>query len=104
MGDTRNCTIYSSTGGSISSGATDVILYCICRIGDIAVGPATWFNGNDMVGTSNDGSDNPYTRNNVPSPLIFTSFTSNEAGTYRCRSNESPAATIVLSVLGMYVK
>ena len=110
----HTCAIYSTslasmtvtsgsiTSGRIVSGATNVILYCICRINDVAAGPVTWFVGNQMVG-SNGGSDNPYTRDNVPTPLIFLSFTTTEVGTYQCRSN-TVTATIVLSLFGMYVK
>ena len=114
-GGSRTCAIYSTsltsmtvTSGSITcgrivSGATNVILYCICTINDVAVGPVTWHEGNQMVGL-NGGSDNPYTRDNVPTPLIFSSFTATEAGTYQCRGDNTGTATISLSLFGMYVK
>ena len=70
---------------SIPSGTQNVILYCICRRGDItAAGPTNWFiNGTQVTDTTASGN-NPYSRNNVPAPLIIPSFTSTSAGTYGC--------------------
>ena len=115
-GGMRSCTIYSTslvnmtmtgesiTSGAIANGTENVILYCICTVdNDVAVGPTTWFEGNPMVDTSNEESDNPYTRDNVPSPLIFTSFTRSDVGVYGCRSNTMESiATISLTISGMY--
>ena len=109
-GDDRVCTIYSpnvTTNGAlmnIPSGTQNVILYCICRIDDVAVGPTTWFIGGTAVThTTADGSGNPYYRNNVPSPLIIPSFTAAHSGIYGCGSGSgvsTPGVTIDL-VLGM---
>ena len=104
-GGGRVCTIYSPSvttdGGmmDIPSGTQNVILYCICRRGGIvAAGPTLWFiNGTQVTRNSSDG-DNPYSRNNVPAPLIIPSFTSTSDGTYGCRENTlgPPRATINL--------
>ena len=87
----------------IPIGTQNVILYCICRRGNAAVGPTRWFiDGNDVTRTTASG-DNPYSRNNnVPSPLIIPSFTGTSAGTYGCASNaNTPSVTINLAILGM---
>ena len=89
----------------IFSGTQNVILYCICRRGGIiAAGPTLWFiNGAQVTRNSSDG-DNPYSRNNVPAPLIIPSFTSTSDGTYGCRENTlgPPRATInLLAMSGM---
>ena len=80
-------------------GTQNVILYCICRRGtnDVAVGPTHWFiDGTAVTNTTADG-DNPYSRNNVPAPLIIPSFTSTSAGTYGCSGNtNAPSVTINL--------
>ena len=109
-GDDRVCTIYSpnvTTNGAmmnIPSGTQNVILYCICRIDNAAVGPTTWFiNGTAVIRTTADGSGNPYYRNNVPSPLIIPLFTAAHSGIYGCASGSgvsTPGVTIDL-VLGM---
>ena len=61
-----NCTIYSpsltTNGGvvhNIGSGTQNVILdcTCICRRNNVAVGPATWFDGNTAVTTTASGSN-----------------------------------------------
>ena len=68
----------------IPSGTQNVILYCICRRTNVAVGPAYWFiNGTRVTRTTASGN-NPYSRNNVPAPLIIPSFTGTSAGTYGC--------------------
>ena len=87
----------------ISSGTQNVILYCICRRNNVAVGPTTWFiNGTEITRTTADGSGNPYYRNNVPSPLIIPLFTATHAGTYGCGSNaNTPSVTIDLA--GSYI-
>ena len=86
----------------IPSGTQNVILYCICRINNVAVGPTTWFINGTIVSTTASG-DNPYYRNNVPSPLIIPSFTDTYAGTYGCDgpSSVDSGATIELAILGM---
>ena len=104
----RVCTIYSPSATSnnaimdIPSGTLNVTLYCICRRNNVAVGPATWFiNGTAVTRTTASG-DNPYTRDNVPSPLIIPSFTATHAGTYGCASlTSTPSVTIDLAISGI---
>ena len=109
--DRRSYTIYSTSlinmtvnNGSITSGAIvcgtpNVILYCICRIDDVAVGPVVWFKGDQRVPTYQGGINNPYTRDSVPSPLIFTSFTASNVGTYGC-GDGVPNSLIDLDLFG----
>ena len=101
----RVCTIYSpnvTTNGAmmdIPNGTQNVILYCICRRNNVAVGPTTWFINGTTVTTIASG-DNPYYRNNVPSPLIIPTFNATHAGTYGCASfSSTPSVTIDLAVL-----
>ena len=105
---TRTCTIYSpnvTTNGAIMdipSGIQNVILYCICRRNNVAIGPTTWFiNGSAVIRTTASG-DSPYYRNNAPSPLIIPLFTATHAGTYGCGSlTNTPHVTINLAISGM---
>ena len=109
-GHNRVCTIYSpdvTTNDAmmdIPSGTQNVILYCICRRNNVAVGPTTWFiNGTEVTRTTASG-DNPYYRDNVPSPLIIPLFTATHAGTYGCAGLfyvTTPSVTIDLAILGM---
>ena len=97
----------TTPSGVIASGTQNVILYCICMDDNVAVGPATWLlNGTLVTLTEDDGSGNPYARNNVPGPLIIPSFVTGTIGTYQCRSGfasvSSPDDTITLTLLGMY--
>ena len=93
--DQRICNIYSpslTTNGGvmrIPSGTQNVILYCICRRNNVAVGPGTWLINSTtrVTRTTDDGSDNPYSRDNVPAPLIIPSFTATHVGTYTCTSD-----------------
>ena len=92
----------------ISSETQNVILYCICRRNNVAVGPTTWFINGTTVTTTASG-DNPYYRNNVPSPLIIPTFNATHAGTYGCASLNNfgtdpttPSVTIDLAIAGMY--
>ena len=104
----RTCTIYSpslTTNGEmidIPSGTQNVILYCICtRNTNVVVGPTVWsFNGVELM--TQASGDNPYYRNNVPTPLIIPSFTATRAGTYRCTSFEG-TVTIDLAIPRTYV-
>ena len=86
----RVCNIYSpnvTTNGAlmdIPSGTQNVILYCICRRTNVAVGPTTWYINGVQVTRTQASGDNPYYRNNVPSPLIIPTFTATHAGTYGC--------------------
>ena len=83
----------------IPSGTQNVILYCICRINNVAVGPTTWFINGTAVATTASGN-NPYFRNNVPSPLIIPTFTAAHADTYGCARADSPTVTIDLAISG----
>ena len=103
----RVCTIYSpnvTTNGAmmdIPSGIQNVILYCVCRRDNVAVGPTTWFiNGTAVTHTTASG-DNPYYRNNIPSPLIIPLLTATHAGTYGCEGSGSTRVTIIVAVVGM---
>ena len=112
-GSQRTCTIISTSlptvttpSGVIASGTQNVTLYCICMEDNVAVGPTDWlFNGTLVMLTEDDGSGNPYARNNVPGPLIIPSFVTGTIGTYRCRSATvsvpSPGNTINLTLSGM---
>ena len=88
----------------IPSGTQNVILYCICRRNNVAVGPTTWFiNGTEVTRTTASGN-NPYSRNNVPAPLIIPSFTVDHVGTYGCGSfTNLPIVTIDLAISGNYI-
>ena len=108
----RICSIYSPSlttdGGMIDipSGTQNVILYCICRRGNVAIGPATWFINNTEVTRTTVSGDNPYSRDNVPAPLIIPYFTADHVGTYGCEnlgftSFGSERVTIDLALLCM---
>ena len=100
----------------IPSGTQNVTLYCICTRNDnnnrpVAVGPTFWFiNGTAVTHTTASG-DNPYYRDNVPSPLIISTFTAAHSGIYGCASliivnklptnPTTPSVTIDLAILGM---
>ena len=94
-GSQRTCSIVSTSlptlttpSGVIADGAENVILYCICLLNNInvAAGPTMWFiNGTAITDTLPNGN-NPYYRNNVPSPLIIPLFGASNVGTYRCQS------------------
>ena len=109
-GTTRTCTIYSAglsitTNGAmiIPGGTPNVILYCICRRNNVAVGPTTWQYNGTAVPTTASG-DNPYTRDNVPSPLIIPLFTATHAGTYGCASvSTTSSVTIDLILSGIAI-
>ena len=117
-GTNANCTIVSTNlpnvtaaGGIIANGTQNVILYCICmRVNSIlTVGQTTWFFNRDQITlTQNDGSGNPYSRNNVPSTLIIPSFVTPHDGDYSCthRPRFSDVATlgdtITLNLPGMH--
>ena len=107
----RICNIYSpslTTDGGvmyIPSGTQNVILYCICRRSGntVAAGPTYWFIDGTRVTDTTANGDNPYSRNNVPAPLIISSFTSISVGTYGCSENTNGPlrVTIDLAILGM---
>ena len=110
----RTCNITSTNlpalttpGGVITNGTQNVILYCICAQENVAVGPTMWFfNGVQVTLTADDGSGAPYSRNNVPSPLIIPSFVTGNDGTYRCGSENTVVISTsddTITLLGMYV-
>ena len=111
-GLTTNCNIVSTNlptvtaaGGPIISGTTNVILYCICNR-NVVVGQTRWFfNGTRITQTQDDGSGNPYSRDNVPSPLIIPSFVAPHNGIYSCAPDNNFADVtdnITLTLLGMH--
>ena len=61
------------------------------------MGPATWFIDGTQVTRTTASGDNPYYRDNVPSPLIIPLFTATHAGTYGCAS-EAPGPPTIPSV------
>ena len=82
-----NLPTVTAAGGVIANGTQNVILYCICmRIdSNIVVGGTGWFfNGVLITLTQDDGSGNPYSRDNVPSTLTIPSFVSPHDGNYSC--------------------
>ena len=110
----RTCNIVSTSlptlttpSGVIADGTKDMILYCICRTNNIniAVGPTRWsINGTGVTDTTPNGN-NPYYRNNVPSPLIIPLFGASNVGTYRCDSDNTistPDDSITLMLACMY--
>ena len=109
----RSCNIISTSlptvttpGGVITDGTQNVILYCICAIDNVAVGPTRWyFNGTQVTLTEDGGNGSLYLRDNVPSPLIIPSFVTGNSGTYRCESDGtiSPTSDDMITLLGMYV-
>ena len=113
-----NCNIVSTNlptvtaaGGVIADGTQNVILYCICmRVNSIVtVGQTFWFfDGSTVTLTQDDGSGNPYSRNNVPSTLTIPSFVTPHDGNYSCTHNndfndvEMLGDTITLTLPGMH--
>ena len=114
-----NCNIVSTNfpsvtaaGGVIANGTQNVILYCICmRVNSIVtVGLTRWFfNGALITLNQDDGSGNPYSRNNVPSTLTIPSFVTPHDGNYSCAHSDSFSEvatrgdTITLTLPGMHV-
>ena len=113
----RTCNIISTSlptlttpSGVIADGTEDVILYCICLTNDdIAVGPTRWFinSSSTPIPDTSPNGNNPYFRNNVPSPLIIPMFGASNVGTYRCGSDNTIAAPdddrITLTLACMYL-
>ena len=107
-----NLPTVTGAGGVIANGTQNVILYCICmRVNSIVtVGRAFWFfNGVQITLTQDDGSGNPYFRNNVPSTLTIPSFVTPHDGNYSCTHNDNfnevatLGDTITLTLPGMHV-
>ena len=107
LGIQRVCNIYSpslTTDGGvmyIPNGTQNVILYCICRRNNVALGPTYWFiNGTRVTRTTASGN-NPYSRNNVVAPLVIPSLTATYIGTYVCTSDgDVNSAAIDLALAG----
>ena len=103
----RFCDIYSPSFATsvgvlyISNGTQNVILYCICKKNNVAVGPTTWFIDYTAVTRTTASGDNPYYRDNVPSPLIIPYFIPTFVGTYGCGSYRptEPSVTIDLAII-----
>ena len=107
-----NLPTVTAAGGVIANGTQNVILYCICMRSDsnIAVGRTFWFfNGVLITLTQDDGSGNPYSRDNVPSTLTIPSFISPHDGNYSCghanyfSSVSSLGDNISLTLSGKYM-
>ena len=107
-----NLPTVTAAGGVIANGTQNVILYCICMRSDsnIAVGRTFWFfNGVLITLTQDDGSGNPYSRDNVPSTLTIPSFVSPHDGNYSCghanhfSSVSSLGDNISLTLSGKYM-
>ena len=77
------------------------------------VGQTFWFfNGSNIariIRTQDDGSGNPYSRDNVPSTLIIPSFVTPHDGNYSCAHLDTLSDvatlgdTITLTLRGMHV-
>ena len=119
--DRRVCTIISTSLPSLTAsseriitrGTQNVILYCVCEIDNVVVGPTFWFFDGALVTlTENDGSGNPYLRDNVPSPLIIPSFDYPHGGNYSCGptnifdvvSTQRDTITLTLDLPGTYIR
>ena len=99
----------TTSGGAISYGTENVILYCLCVVNNVATGPTRWFfNGSRISLSEDDGSGSPFARDSVPSALIIPSFITGRDGTYSCGPNNnfnrvlSQGDSITLTLLGMY--
>ena len=89
-----NCEIISTSfttltadGGALLNGTRNVIIYCLCTRNGVAVGGTSisWFlDGTRIRRTQADGTNNPYSRNTVPTQLVIPSFVSSSAGIYYC--------------------
>ena len=104
---TRICNIYSPSLTSpdgvmyVPIGAQNVILYCICKIESIAVGPTRWFFNGQLITATQANGNNTYYRNNVPSPVIIPYFDSSHVGIYGCAGGSSSTMPSVNIELGM---
>ena len=88
--------------GVIANETQNVIVYCICtRNNQVAVGSIQWLFNSAPVNLIDDGSGNPYYRDNVPSPLIVPTFTATHVGMYSCTHVNLASDTIFLTLPGM---
>ena len=112
QGSQRICNIVSTSlptlttpSGEIANGTQNVILYCVCMVDGIAVGPTIWvFDGNGVATQAN--GTNPYYRNNVPGPLFIPLFIMDYNGMYRCESDGalvSSSDNSITLTAGMYM-
>ena len=102
----------TAAGGIIANGTQNVILYCVCmRVNSVVtVGSAFWFfNGALITLTQDNGSGNPYSRDNVPSTLTIPFFVAPHDGNYSCGPHyffskvATHGDTITLTLPGMHV-
>ena len=107
-----NLPTVTAAGGVIANGTQNVIFYCLCmRVNSIVtLGQTFWFlNGARINLTQDDGSGNPYFRDNVPSTLTIPSFVTPHDGNYSCAHNDdfnevaTLGDTITLTLPGMHV-
>ena len=104
------CTIYSPSSTTdgvllyIPNGAQNVMLYCICRGGNLAIGPTVWSHNNTALLTQVN-QNNAYYRNNVPAPLIIPRFTAaTHNGSYACTNPiQGMEGTINLASSGILI-
>jgi len=72
----------------------------------VAVGPTRWFFNDTIVTATQVNGNNPYYRDNVPSPFIIPLFVAGNVGTYRCESDittSAPGDSITLTLAGTYL-
>ena len=101
----------TATGGAITYGTQNVIIYCLCMRGQVAVGAggASWFvNSTRITRNQDDGSNHPYFKRSVPFQLIIPSFVNSHIGRYSCGpssdfSDVSSRGDSIDLTLGMYV-
>jgi len=75
---------------------------------NVAVAGARWFfpNGNQVVIERRSGPNDPYFKNNLPTPLIIQKFVHPYNGTYHCGSSsnfDNVQDTINLILTGMMI-
>ena len=117
QGSQRICNIISTSlptlttpRGAIANGTENVILYCICMVDNVAVGPTRWFFNDIMVAFTQANGNNPYYSDSVPGPLFIPLFIMGYNGTYRCESDDAVLSstsdnsiTLTVSFPGTYM-
>ena len=101
-----NLPTVTAAGGVIANGTQNVILYCICREDNVAVGPTRWLFNDGAVTFTQANGNNPYYRNSVPGPLFIPLFIMGYEGTYRCESDRSTSdnsITLTITLPGTYM-
>ena len=88
----------TATGGVITIGTQNVIIYCLCARNGVTrsggSGIRWYLNGTQITLTSADGTGNPYSRNVVPNQLIIPSFVYPYNGMYSCGFHTNEFAKI----------